>query len=105
MKSTASDYVSVEADTWQPMQQEMVNRGERNSWSLYWVRYGDRSTCDYYTVTTYLGSEQLNANPAFEELFEAAHPRADFDEAMSSTVKAREHVASELWVAVDGISP
>ena len=105
MKSTAADYASIETDIWQPMHQEMVARGKMNSWSLYWVRYGDRSKCDYYTVTTYLGSDQLNARPAFEEVFDAVHPDGDFEQAMADTSASREHVASELWLAVDAIPP
>ncbi|MGB5625947.1 MAG: hypothetical protein WBM61_09465 [Woeseiaceae bacterium] len=105
MISTAADYSSVETDTWQPMHQERVNQGMINSWSLYRVMYGDRSKCDYYTVTTYRGSTQLNADPSFDTVFQAVHPDGDFSQAMDSTWQARRHVATELWVAVDGIPP
>lgn len=103
MKSTAADYVSVEIDIWQPIHQELVNRGKLNSWALYWVRYGDRSKCDYYTVATYLGAEQLNANPPIVEVFQAVHPDVDFAQAMATTWESREHVDTELWLKVDGI--
>lgn len=105
MKSTTADYASVETDMWQPMHKERMNQGEINSWSLYWVMYGDRSRCDYYTVTTYPGSEPLNASPPYDEIFEAVHPDGDFEEAMSRTFASREQVASELWVTVDSIAP
>lgn len=105
MKSTAADYMSVETEIWQPMHQEMVNQDKQYRWALYWVMYGDRSKCDYYTVTTYLGSAQLNARPAIEKVFESVHPDGDFGEAMSDTFASRDHVASELWLAVDGIPP
>jgi len=102
MKSTNADYTSVELEIWRAMHQELVNRGEQNSWALYWVMYGDRSKCDYYTVTTHLGDEQLNANPSISDVFKAVHPGDDFEEAMVRTWASRQHVATELWVAVDG---
>jgi len=105
MKSTAADYSGVETDLWQPMHQERVNQGMINSWSLYRVVYGDRSKCDYYTVTTYRGSTQLNAASSFETVFQVVHPDGDFSQTMESTWQARRHVATELWVAVDGIAP
>jgi hypothetical protein len=105
MKSTAADYSSIEIDMWQPMHQERVKQGKINSWALYWVMYGDRSKCDYYTVTTYLGSVQLNADPSIKTVFKAVHPESDFTEVMAGTQHARQHVATELWLAVDGIAP
>lgn len=101
MRSTATDYTDVETDIWQPMHQELVNQGKRNSWSLYWVQYGDRSRCDFYTVTTYLGNEQLNADPAYEDVFAAVHGKKGMAGAMARTFASRENVATELWVAVD----
>lgn len=102
MKSTTADYATVETDIWQPMHQELVNQGRRNSWALYWVLYGDRSKCDFYTVTTYLGGEQLNGHPAMDEVFKTVHPDGDFAESMANTWDSRQHVATELWLAVDG---
>lgn len=102
MKSTSPDYMSVEVDLWQAMHQELVNQGKRSSWALYGVQYGDRSKCDYYTVTTYRGGEQLNSDPAIDEVFKRVHPKGDFTEAMVRTMASRQHVATELWLAVDG---
>lgn len=101
MKSTTADYVSLETDIWQAMHQELVNQGKRNSWSLYRVLYGDRSRCDYYTVTTYLGQEQLDANPDYGEVFEAVYPGNDVAEAMERTWTSRQHVSTSLWLQVD----
>ena len=101
MKSTATDYADFEREIWQPMHQEMVNQGKINSWALYWVQYGDRSKCDFYTVTTYRGEERLNADPAYSEVFEAVHQRKDLAEAMTRTFASRQHVATDLWIMVD----
>lgn len=103
MKSTSPEYQGIETDVWLPMHQEMVEQRKQERWALYWVKYGDRSRCDYYTVTTYVGSAQLNAVPAFDEAFKAAHPRGDFTKAMVRTMASRQHVASELWQMVDAI--
>jgi len=103
MKSTSLDYRLVETEVWLPMHQERVKRRKQERWALYWVMYGDRSKCDYYTVTTYVGSAQLNAYPAFDEVFKAAHPRGNLDKSMARTLASRQHVASELWLTVDGI--
>ena len=101
MKSTAPDYMNVETDIWQPMHQHLVNQAKRNSWSLYWVMYGDRSRCDYYTVTTFLGEEQLNAGFPFADAFAAVHEDKDFDKAMAKTWASRDLVATELWMVAD----
>lgn len=101
MKSTTPDYVDVETEIWLPMHQELVNQGKRNSWALYWVQYGDRSKCDYYTVITYRGEKQLNADPMYSEVFEAVHLDENVTEAMTKTFASRQHVATDLWVTVD----
>ena len=101
MKSTAPDYPILETEIWQPMHQELVNKGQINSWALYWVRFGDRSRCDYYTVTSYLGEAQLNAGPSFDEAFAAVHKGKNFEKTMGMTWAARQHVASELLVLID----
>ena len=101
MKSATMDYANVETEIWQPMHQHLVDQGKRNSWALYWVRFGDRSRCDYYTVTTYRGQEQLDVDPDYGALFAAVHPGKDIDTAMGRTQRARELVSSELWLLVD----
>ncbi len=101
MKSTAPDYLSLETDLWQPMHQELVRQGKIAGWALYWVRFGDRSRCDYYTATSYLGEDQLNAAPSFDAAFAAVHKGKNFEKSMASTWAARQHVASDLWVLVD----
>lgn len=101
MKSTAPDYASVETDIWLPMHQDLVNQGKRNSWALYWVQYGDRSKCDYYTVTSYRGEDQLNSDPAYGEVFATVHRGKNLAKAMMRTSAARQHVATELWLMID----
>ena len=101
MKSLTPGYVDVETKIWLPMHQQMVDQGQRNSWALYWVRYGDRSRCDYYTVTTYRGQNQLDIDPDYGEVFAAAHPGKDVSEALARTYESRHQVSSELWLMVD----
>ncbi len=105
MKSTSSDYADVETEIWQPMHQEMVNQGKKNTWALYWVLFGDRSDCDYYTVNTYLGEEQLNDPTSFADVFASVHPGKDWEEVGKKTSASREMIWSELWTWVDGIPP
>ena len=102
MKSANADYMRVETEIWQAMHQELVDQGKRNSWALYGVLYGDRTKCDFYTVTTLRGSEQLNGDPSFEEAFEAVHPAGNFKQAMARTLASRRNSAAELWLAIDG---
>lgn len=101
MKSKVADYANLETEMWLPMHQSHVDQGKLNSWALYWVMYGDRSTCDYYTVMTYLGDAQANTQPELKETFSTVHAGDDFAAAMSKTWAAREHVATELWTLVD----
>ena len=105
MKSTSSDYGEVETEIWQPMHQEMVKQNKRFNWSLYWVLFGDRSECDYYTVNTFRGLEQLNAEWGYAEVFATVHPGKNWDEAMARTNASRTLVRTELWVWVDGVPP
>ena len=101
MKSTNANYENLEIETWKPMHQHLVDQGKQSSWALYRVMYGDRSRCDYYTVTTYLGEDQLNDSQDYDEVFEVAHPGKDLAKVMQKTWAAREHVATELWMLVD----
>ncbi len=101
MKSTAADYASLETDIWQAMHQALVDQGRRNSWALYHVMYGDRSRCDYYTVTTFRGQEQLDANPDYVEVFKAVHPGKNAGKAMARTWASRRHVSTDLLMLVD----
>lgn len=102
MKSRSPDYALLESEIWKPMHEELVRRGNRHSWSLYWVMYGDRSRCDYYTVTTFYGEEQLNAGLPVADVFDDVHEGGDLEEAMGRTWASREHVATALWQLVDG---
>ena len=101
MKSTAVDYLQVEQDIWQPMHQHLVDEGSRVSWALYRVMYGDRSRCDFYTVTTFSGEDQLNVEPDYAAVFQAVHAGKNLDKAIAKTLASREHVATELWLEVD----
>ncbi len=107
VKSTSPDYVRLGRETWLPVHEELVNRDITNSWALYSVLFGDRSRCDYYEVTSYLGEEQLNTEPRLEDAFEAVHDDAGLAEAMTRTSSSRRRVSTELWVLVDstGIGP
>ena len=73
MQATGTDYLYVETNLWLPVHQALVDAGRRNSWALYEVAFGDRSVCDYYTVTTYLGEEQLNFEPRYDAVFAEVH--------------------------------
>ena len=55
----------------------------------------------FHAVTTYLGEEQLNADPDYDETFEAVHADKELAEEMRRTMASRERVATTLWVAVD----
>lgn len=104
MKSTSPDYVDIETELWQPMHQRRVNEGKISSWALYRVLYGDRTKCDHYTVTVFAGAAQLNADPAYEEVFAAVYPDRSLRQAMADTWEAREHIATHLWMTVDYIA-
>ena len=101
MKSRSADYQGLETDVWRAMHQALVDQGTRNSWALYHVLYGDRSRCDYYTVTTYRGQEQLDAIPDYIEVFKAVYPRKDAAKAMARTWESRHHVSTDLLLLVD----
>ena len=101
MKSTSSDYVSVETDLWLPVHQALVDAGKRNSWALYEVAYGSRSDCDYYTVTTYRGEDQLNADPDYAGVFAEVHSSSRARDAMVRTEASRVRVSTELWRTID----
>jgi len=101
MKSTSTGYEQHEQEVWQPMHQYLVDNGKRIRWALYRVMYGDRSRCDYYTVTTYSGAGQLDATADYEEAFSAVHGGKNAGRVFAQTAAARQHVATELWMQVD----
>lgn len=106
MQSESPDYVRTEREIWQPIHQEMVDRGQIAGWALYEVRFGDRSECDYYTVDRYRGSEALdNAFSNLDEIFAKVHPDADMDEAMARSLASRKHKASYLLAVIGGVPP
>ncbi len=105
MKATSPDYADVETEIWQPMHQELVNQGKKSAWTLYWVLYGDRSECDYYTVNNHLGEAQLNDDTPISEVFAAVHPGKSWEEAWARTAASRVMVRTELWAYVDGLAP
>ncbi len=101
IKSMSFDYTNVETEIWQALHQERVRQGKIDSWALYQVLYGDRSKCDFYTVTTLLGQTQLNADPSYEEVFQVVHPDRNYKEAMALTWASRQRIATQLWELVD----
>ena len=101
MKASGPGYVQLEQEVWKPVHQYLVNQGKRSSWALYEVVFGDRTRCDYFTVTTFRGVEQLNAFAGYEDAFSAVHPKKDIGDLMAATGAARTHVSTELWQQVD----
>ncbi|MDJ0710777.1 MAG: hypothetical protein QNJ14_10320 [Woeseiaceae bacterium] len=101
MKSSAIHYEQLEKDVWKPVHQYLVDNGQRASWALYRVKYGDRSHCDYYTVTTYAGAEQLHGATDVEAAIAAVHPDADAATLMRKTWAARKRASTELWLRID----
>ncbi len=101
MQATVPNYVEVEEAIWLPMHQSLVDDGKRESWALYRVVFGDRSECDYYTVTTWRGSAQLNEDIDYREVHGQVHSRWKFPKAMADTWAARRQMSSELWQGID----
>ncbi len=106
MKSQSPDYTAVESEIWKPIHAELVNQGRKVSWAFYWVWFGDRSECDYFTVNAYRGSKALEDDLSdLEAVYNKVHPAGAFDEDMDRTWTSREMVWSELWTYVDGVAP
>ena len=101
MKSTSADYARLEAEVWLPVHQHLVDEGKRESWALYSVLYGDRSRCDFYTVSTFRGERQLNLANDYGAAFAAVFPRSDVGSMINDSVAARVQVSSQLWQLVD----
>jgi len=101
IKSTNIGYAQLEANIWKPIHQKLVDQGQRESWALYRVAYGDRSRCDYYTVTSHIGAEQLHVAPDFVGAFEAVHAGKDMGAMFEKTAAARKIVSTELWMQVE----
>lgn len=105
MRSTSPDYVAVEQEIWAPMHQEAVQQGHLAGWAFYGVLYGDLSECDYYTVTTFEGLDQLNAVRPFADYFATTHPGKSWEDAMKRTAASRRHVRTELVVLLEAVPP
>lgn len=102
MKATSPDYVDVEMDFWKPIHEARIAAGELESWTLYSVRFGERTEYDYVTVNVYQGLSTVgNAMPNFEEIAQRVHPNKNVAAALTRTSNARQMVKSELWSAID----
>ncbi len=101
MQATSTDYLWVETNLWLPVHQALVDAGNRNSWALYEVAYGDRTVCDYYTVTTFRGDEQLNFEPRYDAVFSEVHANRQTADDFARTAAARDRLSTELWRMID----
>ncbi len=105
MKSTSSDYVDLETEIYKPIHQAQVDAGRKQSWALYWVLFGDRSECDYYTVNVQTGSQMNAEGGGFAAFFEQVHPDLDMDEVSADTWASRDMVWTRQWRIVDMVPP
>lgn len=104
MKKATIDYPAVEKELWLPLHQHMVDQGMKNSWSVYWVMYGDRSRCDYFVIETYLGMDQYNnVNAAMGQAYAQVYGEKDFNEFISRTEASRTMVESSQWILQEGV--
>ena len=55
MKATSPDYVDIEMDFWKPIHEARIAAGELQAWTLYGVRFGERTEYDYVVVNVYRG--------------------------------------------------
>ncbi len=102
MKATSPDYVEVELEFWKPIHEARIASGELQSWTLYSVRFGDRTEYDYVVVNGYRGLSKVGSAFAnVEELARRVHRGTDVDAWMSRTSNARQMVKSELWTQID----
>lgn len=102
MKATSPDYVGIEVDFWKPIHEARIAAGELESWTLYSVRFGERTEYDYVTVNVYRGMKSVgNAYPNPEEIAQRVHPNKDVAAEMARTSNARQNVKSELWSGID----
>ena len=101
MKSTSFGYIELELEVWKPVHQHLVDQGVQRSWALYEVVFGDRSQCDYYTVTTFDGEPNPKPHSVYDDAFSAVHPNMDAGELMVRTVDARARSSTELWMVLD----
>lgn len=101
MKPASHGYLQLELDIWKPVHQHLVDEGMQRSWALYEVVFGDRSQCDYYTVTTFDGHPNPKPHSVYDDAFSAVHPNVDVGELMIRTVEARSRTSTELWVLLD----
>lgn len=102
MKSTSPDYVDVEVDFWKPIHEARIAAGAMESWTLYGVRFGERSEYDYVTVNVFKGLNSVGGAFAnFEELAQRVHPDVDVAALLTRTANTRRAVKSELWTQLD----
>ncbi len=102
MKATSPDYVDVEMDFWKPIHEARIAAGELQAWTLYGVRFGERTEYDYVVVNVYRGLN--NVGSAFanvQEIAQRVHPNKDVAAYMTRTANARQIVKSELWTGID----
>ncbi len=102
MKATSPDYVDVEMDFWKPIHEARIAAGELQAWTLYGVRFGERTDYDYVVVNVYRGLNNVESAFAnLQEIAQRVHPNKDVAAYMTRTANARQIVKSELWTGID----
>jgi hypothetical protein len=94
------EYLRLERETWKPMHQERIRRGQMRSWTLYEVRYpaGSQRECDYRTVNVY--NSFSDTERPLADIVTKVHPNIPIAELARRTIASRDLARGELWYQV-----
>src|SRR5688572_13148343 len=104
IKSTASDFVSVEKKMWVPVHQQLIKDGKKIGWYLYRVKYPTGTDAGYNYVRFNVFAEWKQAEAPYAgvaKTIKKVHPNLDTTAFGKNTSQSREILWEQLFQVID----
>jgi hypothetical protein len=99
-----ADYVRMERETWKPLHEERIKRGQLRSWAFYGLRFpsGDDEKYDFVTINAFDRFAQLeNPYADLDRMLSTGQPNRKMADLEQETSANRRLVRSEVWQLID----
>ena len=97
------DWRKVEHDLWKPIQQERVNSGHLDSWTVMEPVFAGPHPYDYITVESSSNLDDIT-KAEFGKVFSKVWGDKNIESRISQTYSARDDVGNELWAVDESVS-
>jgi hypothetical protein len=97
------DWRKMEHDLWKPIEQERINSGHLNSWTVMEPVFAGPHPYDYITVESSNNLDDIT-KADYEKVFTKVWGEKNIESRMTQTYATRDQIGDELWVVDDGVS-